>query len=308
MGITYKSAKLATAAGDHRTVPVIQRAGQPYSGFHQGAGELTATELLANEFEKYSLVIIDEIESSLHPRAQRRLIRDLANIARDKEVQFILSTHSPYVLEEIPPEGRMYIVETNEGKSTVTGVSPEFAMSKMDEESHPECDIYVEDETSAAFVREIIVSQEPNLLPRVQISPFGTASVGLSLGMMVSQNRFPRPTVVFLDGDQSAAAGVKILPGDDAPERAVFDGLAERSWPDIAERLGRSPSKVIDALEKAMTLSNHHDWTRAAADPLFVGAGHLWQVLCATWANHCASKSDKEAVVFAVKDALDPKG
>lgn len=187
MGSVYKSARLATTAYDPtRLVPVIQKAAQPYSGFHQGAGELTAAELLANDFEKYSLVIIDEIESSLHPRAQRRLIRDLANIAREKEIQFIISTHSPYVLDELPPEGRIYIVETNDGKSTVNGVSPEFAMSKMDEENHPECDVYVEDEASAAFVREIIVSNDPEILPRVQISPFGTASVGLSLGIMVS--------------------------------------------------------------------------------------------------------------------------
>jgi predicted ATPase len=308
MGISYKSARLATTASDpSRLIPVIQRAGQPYSGFHQGAGELTAAELLATDFEKYSLVIIDEIESSLHPRAQRRLVRDLANVARDKEVQFLVSTHSPYILEELPPEGRMYIVETNEGKSTVTGVSPEFAMSKMDLENHPECDVYVEDEISAAFVREIIVSQEPDLLPRMQISPFGTASVGLSLGMMVSQKRFPRPTVVFLDGDQSTSSGLSVLPGDDAPERVVFDGLAEKGWPDIAVRLGRPPSKVIDALDKAMSLSNHHDWMRAAADPLSVGASHLWQVMCSVWAEDCASKPEKEAVVFAVRDAIEAR-
>lgn len=306
MGISYKSAKLASTASDpNRLVPVIQRSGQPYSGFHQGAGELTAAELLANDFEKYSLVIIDEIESSLHPRAQRRLIRDLANIAREKEIQFIVSTHSPYVLEELPPEGRMYIVDTDSGKSTVTGVSPEFAMSKMDLENHPECDVYVEDEASSAFVRELIVAQDPDLLPRVQISPFGTASVGLSLGIMVAQNRFPRPTIVFLDGDQSTAAGVKVLPGDDAPERVVFEGLADAKWSGIAERLGRSPSKVIDALDKAMTLSNHHDWVQSAADPLFVGKSLLWQVMCSVWSETCANKADKESVAFAIKDVLE---
>ena len=123
MGKSYKSARLAATADDiTRLVPVLQKVGKPYSGFHQGAGETTAAELLAKEFDKYSLVIIDEIELSIHPRSQRRLIRDLSNIARDKEIQFIISTHSPYASEEIPPEGRMYIVETNEGKSTVTGV------------------------------------------------------------------------------------------------------------------------------------------------------------------------------------------
>jgi hypothetical protein len=38
-----------------------------------------------------------------------------------------------------------------EGKTAVSGVSPEFAMTKMDE-SHPECDLYVEDVIAKTLV------------------------------------------------------------------------------------------------------------------------------------------------------------
>jgi hypothetical protein len=41
-----------------------------YSGFHQGAGEITATELIAIDYPKYGLILI-EIETSLHPRAKK---------------------------------------------------------------------------------------------------------------------------------------------------------------------------------------------------------------------------------------------
>lgn len=239
MGVSYDSAKMASALIDtKRLVPVVNRNGTSYSGFHQGAGELTAAELLSVQFDKYSLVIIDEIESSLHPRAQRRLIRDLAEIAREKEIQLILSTHSPYVLAELPPEGRMLIVETDKGKSTVTGVSPEFAMSRMDEENHPECDVYVEDDVSAAVVKELVIHEEADLTSRIQVVPYGAASVGLSLGVMAQQGRFPRKSVVFLDGDQENSAGIKLLPGEDSPEVAIFEALSEQGWPEIAERLG----------------------------------------------------------------------
>lgn len=306
MGTEYKSARMATAVGDtERMVPVVERKGVKYSGFHQGAGELTAAELLSREFEKYSLVIIDEIESSLHPRAQRLLMRDLADIAREKEIQFIISTHSPYVLSEIPPEGRIYIVENDSGKSTVTGVSPEFAMSRMDEENHPECDVYVEDDTAGELVKEAIIAIDHDLVSRVKIVPFGAASVGLSLGIMIKQKRFPRPSVVFLDGDQDSADGVFILPGEDSPEHVIFEGLKAKNWPDIASRIGRSPSSVIDALNKAMTLSNPHDWTKTSADVLFIGSSHLWQAMCAAWITHCATNEQKELVVSPIRDALD---
>jgi hypothetical protein len=87
----------------------------------------------------------------------------------------------------------------------------------------------------------------------------------------------------------------------------MVESLQGEQWPDIAERLGRKPSQVIDALNKAMTLSNHHDWTKAAADPLFVGAADLWRVMCAAWVEHCANDADCAAVVDPIRDALNDK-
>ena len=37
---------------------------------HQGAGETTVAELLQADLPRNGIVLIDEIESSLHPRAQ----------------------------------------------------------------------------------------------------------------------------------------------------------------------------------------------------------------------------------------------
>ncbi|MBQ7584867.1 MAG: AAA family ATPase, partial [Desulfovibrionaceae bacterium] len=161
MGKSYTGARMAMAGENIvQEIPVTQRGEQAYSGFHQGAGEVTATEMLAYDFEKYSLVIIDEIESSLHPRAQRRLIRDLATIAREREIQFIISTHSNYVLEEIVPEGRLLILDSDRGKSTVSGVSSEFAMTNIDDEPHPEGDVYVEDCVAKILILETLIYED----------------------------------------------------------------------------------------------------------------------------------------------------
>jgi predicted ATPase len=134
MGRNYDLAKLAkTDADETRTVPVLSKDGAPYSGFHGGAGEIVMAELLQRQVPKYSVLLIDEIETSLHPRTQRRLIRDIATICRNLEVQCILTTHSPYVLDELPPEGRIYLMENDGQKKIIVGVSPAFAMTKMDD-------------------------------------------------------------------------------------------------------------------------------------------------------------------------------
>lgn len=293
-----------TSAGSDKPIPVLTKNGVRYSGFHQGAGEIAAAELLAVEYPQYGIVLIDEVETSLHPRAQRRLMRDLARVAREQQLQIILTTHSPYVLGELPPEARIYLMEGAGGKKVVTGVSPDFAMTQMDDEQHPECDVYVEDRRAKALVVEILVKVNRDYASRCKVIPFGSASVGQSLGQMRDGGLFPRPSVVFLDGDQSASPGCNLLPGFDAPEVVVFNGLRDANWEGVAAIINRGASETIDALNEAMTSSDHHVWITRAADRLVTGGDILWQALCACWCNSCATALQIDSVVQPIADAL----
>lgn len=306
LGKQYEDAGISTTdAGDDKPVPVLSANGRRYSGFHQGAGEITAAELLAIQYPRHSLILIDEIETSLHPRAQRRLMRDLATIARLNEIQIILTTHSPYVLEELPDEARIYLMEGQAGKNPVVGVSPDFAMTRMDEEAHPECDIYVEDNRAGTMLSEMIIRADRDILTRCKIIPFGSAQVGISLGLMVAQERFPRPSLVYLDGDQDAGDGCRVLPGGDAPERVVFEALQDAGWPNVAERLGRGPAETIDALNRSMFDPHHHTWVNSVGDALVVGGDTVWQALCSCWAVNCATQVQIEDACQPIRDALN---
>jgi predicted ATPase len=305
LGRRYESVRMAlTDADRHRKVPVVgQRDGVNYSGFHQGAGEITIAELIQVEPRQYSLMLIDEIETSLHPRAQRRLIRDLADKCRQLDLQIILTTHSPYILEELPLDGRLYILNEEE-KIVVRGVSPEFAMTKMDESIYPECDVYVEDPRSSTLLKEILVKYSKDSVLRCRFIPFGSAQVGASLGQMVYKNRFPRPSCVFLDGDQTAAIGCTILPGGDAPERVVFAGLETIAWKGIAERIGRPYPEVIDSCRQVMTYPDHKEWVRLIAEKLVMSSDGLWQALCSVWAISILLEEDARKTIKPIEDCL----
>jgi hypothetical protein len=175
----------------------------------------------------------------------------------------------------------------------------------MDEEHHPECDVYVEDERAATMVSEIVIGSDRDIRSRIRVIPYGSASVGTALGLMASQNRFPRPSVVFLDGDQAPATGCHLTPGDDAPERVVFEGLRVLNWPGMATRIGRAPAETIDALIKSMTLTNHHDWLHDAANRLIVGTEMLWQAMCASWVAQSAIATEKDQVLEPIKESLE---
>jgi energy-coupling factor transporter ATP-binding protein EcfA2 len=308
MGRHYDLAKMALADADEGgrlPVPVLAHQGAVFSGFHQGAGETTVAELLARDLPKYSLVLIDEIESSLHPRSQRRVIRDLAERCRERELQIILTTHSPYVLDELPLEARAYIIDSSGAKGIIYGVSPDYAMTKMDDEPHPECDLYVEDNHAAVFLLEILTAHAPHLVQRCQTVAYGAGSVGEALGIMAAQRRFPRPSCVFLDGDRATSYGCIVLPGDgDPPERVVFEALKKIDWSNASTRTGRSFADFADACGRAMTLDDHHEWVRSAATPLVLSGDTLWQTLCAEWATKCLTQQDAAPMIDAIEDAL----
>jgi hypothetical protein len=134
--------------------------------------------------------------------------------------------------------------------------------------------------------------------------PYGMASVGRTLGIMVSQKRFPRPSCVFLDGDQAEALGCHLLPGGDAPERVVFGDLQQFAWGKLRDRIGRPYAEVADACIQVMSLTDHHDWVNAAATKLTLPGETLWQAMCAEWATNCLDSATAKPIIQAIADLL----
>jgi predicted ATPase len=305
LGHLYKKAKMALSNVDpERKIPVLQRLNSSYSGYHQGQGEMTIAELIQADLPKYGLILIDEIESSLHPRAQRRLVRDLATVCRERELQIILTTHSPYVLEELPREARLQIFEQDGLRQAMIGVSPEFALSRMDDVQHPECELYVEDEAARTLLLEILSQKNRNLASRIDIVAYGAASVGYQLGRMVKEKRFPRPVGVFLDGDCEEGVGCCRLPGDDAPERVVFEELEAINWGDLWTRLIRDISLISEACNASLAITNHHDWVPEAAKRLTVAGNILWHAMCAEWVSKRMKDADYDKIVQYIEELM----
>jgi hypothetical protein len=163
--------------------------------------------------------------------------------------------------------------------------------------------LYVEDEAAKIMLEELLAYRAKDIFPRCSVIPYGASNVGKSLGLMLTTKKFPRPTCVFLDGDSSQSDGCIMLPGNDAPEIVVFSALRARAWGNLWARLGRDTSSTEDACTGAMTLSDHHEWVRYAANQLRCGTAVLWQSMCAEWVRSI-DDSDSKPIVDAIVDAL----
>lgn len=307
----YDEGKLVVSeAGKRKQVGVVTRGTATYSNFHQGAGEDSTMDLIAllQGAPSYSLVVIDEIEASLHPRAQRRLIAEMFELARTKRLQFIVSTHSSFILEQLPEPARVYIQTSADGqRNLLYGISAGLALTMMDDERHPDLILYLEDERAAHFCFALAVTEDSSLRDRLEFAAVGPANVVKSLGILVENGKLGHPALCVLDGDEPSAPGCIILPGSSAPEFEVFGALTDADWEPLARRLAVEPGPLREAVQDAMNLPNHHDWPEHVASSLggTLTGRRVWEDLTEYYAQNVISDALRRDFVDQIRDALD---
>jgi predicted ATPase len=309
LGRSYSKARFATSDVDKkRPVGLLTREWGELSQFHQGAGEDATLDLFRTlqGIPENSLLLIDEVEASLHPRAQRRLVRFLLWLARQRRIQVILSTHSPYVLQELPQEARILLLPGPQGLSVVYGVSAEFAMSRLDDEVHPELHLFVEDREAEVLLREILASSEETgrLLQRVAINAVGASNVVAVLGELGKGGKLPYRSLAIVDGDHIDANCLS-LPGTLAPERMVYADLKAKHWPSLSLRFGIGAGTILTVLEDAMLEPDHHKWNAKVGDQILKSSASVWEVLANEWCKSCLDPIVRKALGEAIASAAD---
>lgn len=309
LGRDYQRARFAVSDVDaRREVGLLEREWGEISQFHQGAGEDSTLDFfrVVQGIPTHSLLIIDELEASLHPRAQRRLVRFLLQLTRQRRIQVILSTHSPYVLEELPPEARILLLPGPAETSVVYGVATEFAMTRIDESVHPEGYVFVEDRAAKILLREILASDlaSAELLTRIDIVPVGPANVVRLLGSLSINQRLPYRSVAVLDGDEDLSEGCVQLPGQLAPERVVYNGLRAANWPTIPDRFGMGAGNLLQFLEDAMLEPDHHRWNELVGDRTLKSATSVWEILTNVWCRNCLDINIRAEISDVINRAI----
>jgi len=306
MGRTYDEARIATTdLDDKRGVGVVKVAGKQFSQFHQGAGEDATFDLLAllQNVPATSLVLVDEIEASLHPRAQRRLVHFLLWLARTKHLQVIVSTHSSCVMEELPAEARIFLSRGSDIVHVMYAPTPEYALTRMDDYVRPDLYIFVEDNESAALAQWIVRAEQVDTT-RLRFMAVGPHNVVNALAIAARSGAIPLKAVGVLDADTEPKGNCLALPGNSSPERDVFEGICEGGTQELADTLQVTESRVRTVLNDTMPTLDHHEWTGEAARKLGVEEAYLWESMCAIWARKCAEPSERRKFVEQIVQAM----
>ena len=85
--------------------------------------------------ETPGIVVIDEIDLSLHPTWQRRIIRILKTLF--PKIQFVCATHSPFIIQSLEP-GELIVLDKLEEVDEYSGQSIEDIAEKIMDVSMPQ--------------------------------------------------------------------------------------------------------------------------------------------------------------------------
>ena len=294
LGYQYLGARFTgTNVDSSRKVGLLTRQCGEISQFHQGAGEAAMLDMfkLLQDIPKYSLLVIDEVENSLHPQAQRRFIKYLLKVAKNKKIQIILSTHSPFVLEELPPIARIMLVKLSDSKEIITEMSSEYALSTLDDNDHPEMYVYVEDEEAVTLFWEILKrnpDKYPIYLKKLFVQPVGSYSIVKMLNKLSIEGKMPCPGFGIVDGDKSKeCSNCLSFPGEMAPEKMVFQEMQEKGWNRLDERMGIGAGSLFSYLDDTILQPDHHKWTTYLGDRIKKSKDVVWTIMVEEWCKQC---------------------
>lgn len=245
LGRPYKAAHLIRHSlypkSRWKDLSVVFERNSEYSEAFAGSGEIATVSAVVEVLaaEEYSLILLDEPETSLHPGAQRELLKFLLEQIKLKKHQIVLSTHSQEFLNELPQNAIKVFEDNGVGKSRILqNSSPSTALNRLGLAPKNKKRIIVEDH----LAKHIILHAAGNLDKgdseriEVRVAQGGAGSILKHMGpaLMVSGD----DVFIFLDGDQKKV-DVLCDPDEICPsEHPNLESL-------IKEQIGVSPSYHI---------------------------------------------------------------
>jgi predicted ATPase len=230
---------------DHQAVSV----GEDNVG--QLALALMSFRKLKSEYKDYrgGLLLIDEADAGLFPAAQIALINTLTKQCKELDLQVILTTHSPLIIEEVHNLSlrgganerdykTIYLTDSYGKLEHRENMSwPQIFADLMistipvdNEVSLPKINVYCEDQEAFDFFNSIIREQNVNRC----LNKIKDVTMGGDFFITLAEKgvpEFSQKGLVVLDGDKSGEKkirkfqGIITLPLDIPPDQIIFEML-----------------------------------------------------------------------------------
>lgn len=185
--------------------------------------------------DKYTggILLIDELDASLFPAAQIKLVEKLNQKALELNLQIFFTTHSLEILSEVTKLKNSAVIFLDKSCGSITPrhnldydelrenllvLGPD-ALKQLIKKKH----VYVEDQEAVDMLKNILNKEERN---NINIFP---TKLGNNFLKEIAKKKIPdfKNSVIILDGDSTDGniSNVICLPGQHGPDRLIYDLL-----------------------------------------------------------------------------------
>lgn len=320
---------VALTSGKKSLLFAEQNGGAAYSELHMSAGERSILRL-SQEIAQLNgaLILIDEVEAGLHPWVQQLLMLQLQQTALRNDLQIIVTSHSPVVLDCVPDNGRIFLDRDDTGKVIVRPAYHDVVQNALYGRSSNALNILCEDNIAEGVLRGVFDVLYPKREIRTDM---------VRIGRDTGANEFPsharafrkfgqiRNFVFVLDGDKrdsdvadkiQAGAGtssdtpILFLPGRNVPEAWIWERLGQNreiisrelgiTQSEFSERINRTNAVYDSASDRPSEIVKHK--LNALANALNQDAPDICRVVARIETNR--SDSDIQPLVEGLEIAL----
>ncbi|HLO47491.1 MAG TPA: AAA family ATPase [Kamptonema sp.] len=207
----------------------VEADGIKYSALSMSAGEQKIFSLLEKVFraEKYSLILIDELDLLLHDSAMKKLINVVAERAENKKLQVVFTTHRESVLDLSNLINIRHVFSKCIRSKTycLEDTKPD-AIYRLTGIRLKPIEVFVEDDLAMAIVKK--VTGELGIAKHVSIQRFGAAiNCFTLLAALLLRDENCENSIFILDGDvyiteeEQENHLKKVLTGDDEKAKSL---------------------------------------------------------------------------------------
>lgn len=176
--------------------------GIQYTSLSMGAGEQRIFTILEKIYSvpEYSLILIDELDLTMHTTAFIRLLDIMVSVANERNLQIVFTTHREEIASRTDINIRHIWKPANQNQSLCLNQTNPMCIYRLNGTIQKDYEVYVEDDLAEAIVNSVL--REENILNYVKVIRFGDASNAFSVAAgLCIQGQLSDKQLIIIDGD-----------------------------------------------------------------------------------------------------------
>jgi predicted ATPase len=257
-----------------------------YDSYTMGSGEFFINQFLwkLNEIPKNSIVIIEELENYLHSGAQKKIVELIHEYSVKKNIQFILTTHSPTLIDHSADESIILLKILDSNIIPIENCPKWLAKDVLGKTIENKICILFEDQEAKLLFTTIISQNNPDMLNQLKLidQMDGHSQVTKIVGAIHKIREIK--CIGILDGDVPTEENDHLLklPTNNPPEKLVIS-FEDQFFKEVAISINKEEEQVKEAFTQIKSIRDHHEWLPRLSISLGENEEYLWVTLTKIW-------------------------